>query len=61
VTNQGYSEDAATALEKYLKCSRSAASPALFTARKPLTEAVTRLSYRTAHRAITTVNSPCAG
>jgi integrase/recombinase XerD len=45
-----YSEDAATALEKYLKYSRREASPALFTARKPVTEAVTRLSYRTAHR-----------
>ena len=45
-----YSEDAATALEKYLKYSRRTASPALFTARKPVTEVVTRLSYRTAHR-----------
>jgi integrase/recombinase XerD len=45
-----YSEDAATALEKYLKYSRHAASPALFTARQPVTEVVTRLSYRTTHR-----------
>jgi integrase/recombinase XerD len=45
-----YSEDAATALEKYMKYSRHAASLALFTARQPVTEIVTRLSYRTAHR-----------
>jgi integrase/recombinase XerD len=45
-----YSEDAATALEKYLNYSRHAASPALFTARQPVTEVVTRLSYRTTHR-----------
>jgi integrase/recombinase XerD len=45
-----YSEDAETALEKYLNYSRRAESSALFTARQPVTEVVTRLSYRTAHR-----------
>jgi integrase/recombinase XerD len=45
-----YSEDAETALEKYLKYSRRVESSALFTARQPVTEVVTRLSYRTAHR-----------
>jgi integrase/recombinase XerD len=45
-----YSEDAATALEKYLKYYRHPDSDALFTAQKPVTKLVTRLSYRTAHR-----------
>lgn len=45
-----YSEDAASALEQYLKYSHHSESPALFTARKPISEAVTRLSYRTAHK-----------
>ncbi len=45
-----YSEDAATALEKYLKYYRHLESDALFTAQKPVTKLVTRLSYRTAHR-----------
>ena len=45
-----YSEDAATALEKYLKYYRHPESDALFTAQKPVTKLVTRLSYRTAHR-----------
>lgn len=45
-----YSEDAATALEKYLKYYRHPESDALFTAQKPVTKSVTRLSYRTAHR-----------
>lgn len=45
-----YSEDAATTLEKYLKYYRHPESDALFTAQKPVTKLVTRLSYRTAHR-----------
>jgi integrase len=45
-----YSEDAATVLEKYLKYYRHPESDALFTAQKPITKLVTRLSYRTAHR-----------
>lgn len=45
-----YSEDAASALEQYLKYAHHHESPALFTARKPITETVTRLSYRTTHR-----------
>lgn len=45
-----YSEDAATALEKYLKYHRHPESPALFTAKQPVTGKVTPLSYRTAHR-----------
>jgi integrase/recombinase XerD len=45
-----YSEDAATALDKYLKYYRHPESDALFTAQKPVTKLVTRLSYRTAHR-----------
>jgi integrase/recombinase XerD len=45
-----YSEDAASALEQYIKSSRHPESPALFTARKPISEAVTRLSYRTTHK-----------
>lgn len=45
-----YSKDAATALEKYLKYYRHPESDALFTAQKPVTKSVTRLSYRTAHR-----------
>jgi integrase/recombinase XerD len=45
-----YSEDAATALEKYLKYYRHKESPALFTTQQPVTEKVTPLSYQTAHR-----------
>ena len=45
-----YSEDAATVLDKYLKYYRHPESDALFTAQKPVTKLVTRLSYRTAHR-----------
>lgn len=45
-----YSEDAATALDKYIKYYRHPESDALFTAQKPVTNLVTRLSYRTAHR-----------
>jgi integrase/recombinase XerD len=45
-----YSEDAATALEKYLKYYRHKESPALFTTQQPVTGKVTPLSYQTAHR-----------
>jgi integrase/recombinase XerD len=45
-----YSEDAATALTKYLQYYRHNEHPALFTAQQSLTGVVTRLSYRTAHR-----------
>lgn len=45
-----YSEDAATALEKYLKYYRHTESPALFTAKQPVTGKVTPLSYQAAHR-----------
>ena len=45
-----YSEDAATALGKYIKYHRHPESPALFTAKQPVTGKVTPLSYRTAHR-----------
>jgi len=45
-----YSEDAATALEKYLKYYRHTESPALFTTKQPVTGKVTPLSYQTAHR-----------
>ena len=44
-----YSEDAAKALGKYLKYCRHAESEALFTAQQPLTNQVSRLSYRTVH------------
>jgi integrase/recombinase XerD len=45
-----YSEDAAAALEKYIKYYRHPESPALLTAKQPVTGKVTPLSYRTAHR-----------
>ena len=45
-----YSEDAATALEKYLKYYRHKESPALFTTQQAVTGKVTPLSYQTAHR-----------
>lgn len=46
-----YSEDAAIALEHYLKYYRHKASvKALFTAQHPVTGQVTRLSYRTVHK-----------
>lgn len=45
-----YSEDAAIVLEQYIRYDRFAGSPALFTARNPLTNEVTRLSYRRVHR-----------
>jgi len=45
-----YGEDLDKVLEKYLKLYRHQGSPALFTARNPFTEKVTRLSYRTAYQ-----------
>lgn len=45
-----YSEDAAQALEQYLKRERHAGCPALFTAQQPFTLKVSRMSYRTAHQ-----------
>jgi integrase/recombinase XerD len=45
-----YSEDAAQALESYLKYDRHARCPALFTAQQPFTLEVSRLSYRTVHQ-----------
>ncbi len=45
-----YSEDAAQALERYLKRERHAGSPALFTAQQPFTWKVSRISYRTVHQ-----------
>jgi len=44
-----YSEDAAEALQHYIKFYRLVPSPALFTAQKTPTSQVSRLSYRTAH------------
>ncbi len=44
-----YSEDAAIALNKYIKYYRDFGTPALFTAQNPLTKEVTRLSYRRVH------------
>lgn len=45
-----YSEDAAQVLAKYLKYERHTGCPALFTAQQPFTLAVSRMSYRTAHK-----------
>jgi len=45
-----YSEDAAHALECYLRYDRHAGCPALFTARQPIALTVSRLSYRTVHQ-----------
>lgn len=45
-----YSEDAATALTKYIRFYRHLDTPALFTAQHRVSGKVTRLSYRTAHR-----------
>lgn len=45
-----YSDDAALALEKYLKYERHSQICALFTAEQPLTLEVTRLSYRRFHQ-----------
>jgi integrase/recombinase XerD len=45
-----YSEDAAQALERYLKRERHAGCPALLTAQQPFTLKVSRMSYRTAHQ-----------
>ena len=45
-----YSEDAATALDKYLQYSRHADSSALFTAKHRLQNTVTRMKYRTAYQ-----------
>ncbi len=44
-----YSHDAAIALNKYIKFYRDVAVPALFTARNPITNQVTRLSYSRVH------------
>jgi integrase/recombinase XerD len=44
-----YSDDAAKALDKYLRYSRHPGTPALFTAQHPFTGVVSRLSYRTVH------------
>jgi integrase/recombinase XerD len=41
-----YSEDAAQVLDEYIKYYRDTGSTALFTARNPFTQEVTRLSYR---------------
>jgi len=45
-----YSEDAAEALEHYLRYYRHAGCPALLTAQQPFSLEVSRLSYRTAHQ-----------
>lgn len=45
-----YSEDAAIALDQYIKYERAAGVSALFTARHSLTGEVSRLSYRQAHK-----------
>ncbi|MBR8839905.1 MAG: tyrosine-type recombinase/integrase [Stigonema ocellatum SAG 48.90 = DSM 106950] len=45
-----YSDDAAIALEKYLRYERHPLCSALFTAEQPLTGEVTRLSYRRFHK-----------
>lgn len=45
-----YSEDAAQALSLYLKYDRHPACAALFTAQQPITQEVSRWSYRSAHR-----------
>nr|WP_242043575.1 tyrosine-type recombinase/integrase [Leptolyngbya sp. FACHB-671] len=45
-----YSEDAAQALDDYLKYDRHARCSALFTAQQPFTLKVSRLSYRTVHQ-----------
>lgn len=44
-----YSDDAAKALDKYLRYYRHPGTPALFTAQHPFTGQVSRLSYRTVH------------
>ena len=44
-----YSEDAAQALDGYLRYRRHSGCSALFTAQQPFTLEVTRLSYRTVH------------
>jgi integrase/recombinase XerD len=46
-----YSEDAAEALERYVQHHRHAESPALFTARQPQSNIVSRLSYTTVYKA----------
>jgi integrase/recombinase XerD len=46
-----YSEDAAEALERYVQHYRHAESPALFTARQPQSNIVSRLSYTTVYKA----------
>jgi integrase/recombinase XerD len=46
-----YSEDAAEALEQYVQHYRHAESPALFTARQPQSNIVSRLSYTTVYKA----------
>jgi len=46
-----YSEDAADALERYVQHYRHAESPALFTARQPQSNIVSRLSYTTVYKA----------
>lgn len=45
-----YSEDAALAMEEYIKYERVIGVPALFTAQHSLTGEVSRLSYRQAHQ-----------
>ncbi|PSN20009.1 recombinase XerC [filamentous cyanobacterium CCP5] len=45
-----YSEDAAQAMNRYLKYDRHVGCPALFTAQQPFTLRVSRMSYRTAHQ-----------
>jgi len=45
-----YSEDAAQALDHYLKYYRHSGCPALLTAQQPFSLEVSRLSYRTAHQ-----------
>jgi integrase/recombinase XerD len=46
-----YSEDAAEALEQYVQHYRHPESPALFTARQPQSNIVSRLSYTTVYKA----------
>jgi integrase/recombinase XerD len=44
-----YSQDASTALTRYLQLGRHQSHPALFTAQHPVTERISRISYRTVH------------
>jgi integrase/recombinase XerD len=52
-----YSEDAAQALERYIRYYRHPNCPGLFTAQQPFTLVVSRLSYRTVHKDWTELTS----